>query len=95
MVSIPACHARDRGSIPRLAEFFTFFLLICFAIQLQASEFTALKRWVHFFWTAEAHIKCVLIRQELPPSQGKKLQFLIISENTLKWALHLLHTTEN
>ena len=48
-----------------------------------------------FFWTAEAHIKCVLIRQELPPSQGKKLQFLIISENALKWALHLLHTTEN
>ena len=44
VVSIPACHAGDRCTIPRLGEFFTFFLFICFAIQLQASEFTALKR---------------------------------------------------
>ena len=25
VVSIPACHAGDRSSIPRLGEFFTFF----------------------------------------------------------------------
>ena len=27
VVSIPACHAGDRGSIPRRGEFFFFFLL--------------------------------------------------------------------
>ena len=44
VVSIPACHAGDRSSISLSGGIFHFFLLICFAIQLQASEFTALKR---------------------------------------------------
>ena len=29
VVSIPACHARDRGSIPRRGEMFCFLILFC------------------------------------------------------------------